>query len=233
MAEQAPPNRPFDGLKDVIPKHRRTLIDWLFQVAIRFNLFLDVWCLAVTLLDRAIPKLNPARSRLQLVGLACVMIAAKYIEMFPPEVGDYKWISDNAYTINQIVQMEATVFAAVDFSIGAPTVMRYIQPEGAPTPQFYLAQLLAFLSHMSYNVTEATALERTTAARELAERLTEGGVDEAECAPLQKHILLELGKQLGPKPEQKAIADFFKSRRQLAVAHKLSRSDGGYWTFTT
>ena len=48
----------------------------------------------------------------QLVGVTALMLAAKYEEIYPPEVRDYVYICDNAYTREQIVQMERFCKAA-------------------------------------------------------------------------------------------------------------------------
>ena len=44
------------------------------------------------------------RSKLQLVGTACLMIAAKYEEIYPPGVEEFALITDNTYTNKQVQQ---------------------------------------------------------------------------------------------------------------------------------
>ena len=41
------------------------------------------------------------RSKLQLVGTAALFVAAKYEEIYPPEVEEFASITDNAYTKKQ------------------------------------------------------------------------------------------------------------------------------------
>ncbi len=44
--------------------------------------------------------------QLQLVGVTAMLIACKYEEMYPPEIGDFVYITDHAYTSSQIRKME-------------------------------------------------------------------------------------------------------------------------------
>lgn len=44
--------------------------------------------------------------QLQLVGVTAMLVASKYEETYPPEVGDFVYITDNAYTAAQIRKME-------------------------------------------------------------------------------------------------------------------------------
>ena len=42
------------------------------------------------------------RSKLQLVGAACMFIAAKYEEIYPPDVSEFVYITDDTYTKRQV-----------------------------------------------------------------------------------------------------------------------------------
>ena len=43
------------------------------------------------------------RTRLQLVAVAALLIASKYEEIYVPELSDFAYISDNAYTTKEIL----------------------------------------------------------------------------------------------------------------------------------
>ena len=54
---------------------------------------------AAQLIDRPLPpQAHVKRQRLQLVGVAAMFIAAKYEEVYAPEVHDFVFICDEAYT---------------------------------------------------------------------------------------------------------------------------------------
>ena len=68
------------------------------QVHLKFKLRHETLFLTVNILDRFLATQKVNRQRLQLVGVVSLMIAAKYEEIYPPEVRDYMYICDNAYT---------------------------------------------------------------------------------------------------------------------------------------
>ena len=53
------------------------------------------------------------RSKLQLVGAACMFIAAKYEEIYPPDVGEFVYITDDTYNKRQVIQMLASIHCRV------------------------------------------------------------------------------------------------------------------------
>lgn len=92
------------------------------------------------------------RNKLQLVGVTAMYIASKFEEIFPPELSDFAYITDDTYTKSQvtkyklkhydcwtiwhlshaqIVRMERLILKVLDFNLTAPTVhvflMRYLK----------------------------------------------------------------------------------------------------------
>jgi hypothetical protein len=65
--------------------------------------------------------------RLQLVGVGAMFIASKYEEMFVPEVGDFVYICANAYTKDEILQMERTILQTLKFSISRPLPLHFLR----------------------------------------------------------------------------------------------------------
>lgn len=64
---------------------RSLLVDWLFEVQQFFKLLNETIHLSIALLDLFLQD-NPhiLKDELQLVGIACVFLASKYEEMYPP-----------------------------------------------------------------------------------------------------------------------------------------------------
>lgn len=75
------------------------------------------------------------RSKLQLVGATAMYIASKFEEIFPPELADFTYITDDTYTKVQIVRMERLILKVLDFNLAAPTshafLMRYLRASEA------------------------------------------------------------------------------------------------------
>lgn len=85
---------------------RDVLVDWLTEVHHRFELIQETLHLTIHLLDRYLSKEPVTRDEVQLVGITAMMVAAKYEEMYPPELNDYVYITDNAYSDRRILDME-------------------------------------------------------------------------------------------------------------------------------
>lgn len=107
-------------------KMRSILVDWLVDVHLKFKLRQETLFLTVNLLDRFLSKQRVAQKKLQLVGIGCMMVAAKYVEMYHPEVRDYFYICDMAYTRHQIVQMEELVLNRLEFRLSRPTPYSWV-----------------------------------------------------------------------------------------------------------
>ena len=88
--------------RDINQTMRSILIDWLVEVAEEYKLIPDTLFLAVTLIDRFLSTYACDRVMLQLVGVTCMLIAAKYEEIYAPQVDDFCYITDNSYQHNQV-----------------------------------------------------------------------------------------------------------------------------------
>lgn len=56
-----------------------------------------------------------------------MMIACKYEEIYPPIVKDYVYITDNAYTKDEILAMERQMLSTLDFDIQTISAYRFLQ----------------------------------------------------------------------------------------------------------
>ena len=92
-------------------------------VHLKFKLMPETLYLTVNLIDRFLEKKVVARQRLQLVGVTCMLLASKYEEIYFPEVRDFVYITDRAYTRQQILQMESLVLNALGFELTVPTAI--------------------------------------------------------------------------------------------------------------
>lgn len=91
---------------DINEKMRGILVDWIIEVHLRFKLLPETLFLTVNLIDRFLEKTEIMRTRLQLVAVSALLIASKYEEIYVPELKDFVFISDNAYTKEEIIDME-------------------------------------------------------------------------------------------------------------------------------
>jgi len=116
-----------EGYK-VNPKMRSILIDWMVEVHGRFKLLQETLFLTVAIMDRFLQmEVTIVRHELQLVGLTAMFVASKFEEMYAPEIHDFVFMSDKAYTKNDILMMEYRILKALDFSLGRPLPLHFLR----------------------------------------------------------------------------------------------------------
>ena len=65
--------------------------------------------ISVQIIDRFLELKQVRRSRLQLVGVASLLLAAKYEEIYPPELKELAFITDSACINKEILEMETDI----------------------------------------------------------------------------------------------------------------------------
>ncbi|CAI9763031.1 unnamed protein product [Fraxinus pennsylvanica] len=113
--------------KDVTANMRGILVDWLVEVAEEYKLLSDTLYLSVSYIDRFLSLNAINRQRLQLLGVASMLIASKYEEINPPHLEDFVYITDNTYTKEEMVKMESDVLNSLKFEMGNPTVKTFLR----------------------------------------------------------------------------------------------------------
>jgi len=112
---------------DISPRMRTILIDWLIEVHMKFKLLQETLYLTVSLIDRYLAKNNVNRRKLQLVGVSAMFIAAKFEEIYAPEVNDFVYITDDAYTREEILDMERTVLNSIQFRVATAYPLHFLR----------------------------------------------------------------------------------------------------------
>jgi len=108
---------------------RAVLINWLADVHAQFKLLQETLYLTVDIIDRflAAEASKMPYKQLQLVGVSAMLVACKYEEMYVPEVGDFVYITDNAYDSSAILSMELKILRVLDFNFGKPTAINFVR----------------------------------------------------------------------------------------------------------
>jgi len=73
---------------------RAVLADWLIKVHTKLKLLPETLFLTINLVDRYLERVQVDRDRLQLVGIAAILTATKYEEIYPPSLNDFIIISE-------------------------------------------------------------------------------------------------------------------------------------------
>jgi cyclin B len=108
-------------------KMRAILVDWLIEVHLKFKLMPETLYLTVNLIDRYLARQTCARRKLQLVGVTCMLLASKYEEIYFPEVRDFVYITDKAYSREEILRMEGVVLNTLKFDLTVATPLVFLK----------------------------------------------------------------------------------------------------------
>lgn len=112
---------------DINGKMRSILVDWLVDVNIKFKLMPQTLFLTVNLIDRYLAVREVTKLELQLLGITALMIQCKYEEVYPPQLKDYIAVCDNAYSREDILDMEADILNSLEFDLTQPTSLYFLQ----------------------------------------------------------------------------------------------------------
>lgn len=114
--------------RDISYGMRAILVDWLVEVAEEYRLHTHTLYVAVSYIDRFLSEMSVQRGKLQLVGVTCMLLAAKFEEIYPPAIDEFVYITDNTYTRDQIIKMEHLVLKVLRFDMGSATALTFVEP---------------------------------------------------------------------------------------------------------
>ena len=106
---------------------RAILIDWLVEVHEKFQCYPETLFLTINLMDRFLSKNKVTLSKLQLLAVTSLFIAAKFEEVNLPKLSDYAYITDGAASKNDIKNAEMFMLTSLEFNIGWPNPMNFLR----------------------------------------------------------------------------------------------------------
>ncbi|XP_037312784.2 G2/mitotic-specific cyclin-B2 isoform X2 [Pungitius pungitius] len=212
---------------EISGRMRALLVDWLVQVHSRFQLLQETLYLTVAVLDRFLQVQPVSRRKLQLVGVTAMLVACKYEEMYAPEVGDFAYITDNAFTKAQVLEMEQLVLRTLNFELGRPLPLHFLRRAskvaGSDIERHTLAKYLMELTLLDYDMVHYRPSEIAAASLCLSQLLLE----ELPWSPTQQHYSTYDADHLKPIMQHIAqnivMVDEGKTKFQ-AVKNKYSSS---------
>jgi G2/mitotic-specific cyclin 1/2 len=116
-----------DGQPNIQWKMRGILMDWLVEIHHKFRLLPETLFLAANLVDRFLSARVVSLEKLQLVGLTCLFIAAKYEEVVCPAVANFLYMTDGGYTDEEILNAERYVLTSLDFDLSYPNPIHFLR----------------------------------------------------------------------------------------------------------
>ncbi|XP_061563309.1 G2/mitotic-specific cyclin-B2-like [Cololabis saira] len=218
---------------EITGRMRALLVDWLVQVHAKFQLLQETLYLTVALLDRFLQVCPTSRRRLQLAGVTAMLIACKYEEMYAPDVGDFSYITDNAFSKSQILKMEEQVLKSLHFQLGRPLPLHFLRRAskvaGADVETHTLSKYLLELTLLDYNMVHYRPSEVAAAALCLSQLLLRGrawssvqqhysSYDEQHLKPIMQHMAKNVVMVNESKTNFLAVRNKYKSDKLLRIS---------------
>lgn len=104
-----------------------------------------------------------------------MLIASKYEEIYAPEVRDFVYITDKAYSKEDILKMEQHILSTLEFNITTPSTYRFLERFAkvisSDTPMFNLARYLIELPLIEYRMLKYTPSNIAASALYLAQKI--------------------------------------------------------------
>ena len=104
------------------------LYDWLSVVSYKFKFVPRSLQLACNFMLRYMSIVEVQRKSLQLVGIGALCLACKHEEVMIPNMGDFIYICDNAYTVDQLMVMEVDMLNTLQLKLHVPTCHDMLLP---------------------------------------------------------------------------------------------------------
>jgi len=120
------PQRYLHNQSYITASMRAVMVDWMLSLHMKFRLVPESLHLAVNIMDRFLSDVEIDRASFQLVGVTSLLIAAKYEEIYPPEVKDCVYVTDRAFTKQDVIDMEADILGVLRFNLCVPTGKSFI-----------------------------------------------------------------------------------------------------------
>ena len=102
--------------KEINDQMRSILVDWIIDVHHKFGFTDETLFMTISIIDRYCSSEQISRIKYQCLGITALMIACKHEEINVPKVEDFIYITDNAYTKEEVFKMENDVLSKLNFS---------------------------------------------------------------------------------------------------------------------
>ncbi|XP_067089428.1 cyclin-F [Osmerus mordax] len=110
------------GIKDTM---RYILVDWLVEVTTMKDFSSLTLHVTVSCVDRYLALRSVPKARLQLLGIACMVVCTRYVSKDILTIREAVWLTDNTYKYEDLVRMMGEVVAVLEGKIRSPTLLDY------------------------------------------------------------------------------------------------------------
>ncbi|KAM6930881.1 cyclin-O [Xenentodon cancila] len=110
----------------VTAEARCTLVSWLIPVHKHFHLSFECCCLTVNIMDRFLASTPVAADCFQLLGVTALLLASKQVEVCSPSVSHLLSLCCDAFTKEQLCNLECLILLRLNFRLAAPTLAFFL-----------------------------------------------------------------------------------------------------------
>ncbi|CAN9504775.1 unnamed protein product [Ophioblennius macclurei] len=220
--------------QEVTGNMRAILIDWLVQVNLKFRLLQETMYMTVGIIDRFLQDHPVPKKELQLVGVTAMFLASKYEEMYPPEIADFAYVTDRAFTTAQIRDMEMKILRVLKFKLGRPLPLQFLRRASkiceVTAEQHTLAKYLLELTMVDYEMVHFPPSQLACAALALTLRVLDAGEWDAtlqhymeytaeSLIPVMAHIAKNVVKVNDGLTKHTAVKGKYSTSKQMKIAN--------------
>ncbi|XP_004072305.3 cyclin-O [Oryzias latipes] len=105
---------------------RCKLVSWLIPVHKHFRLSFECCCLSVNIMDRFLASTPIAVDCFQLLGVTALLLATKLVEIGSPSVSHLLSLCCDAFTKEQLYNLERLILLRLNFHFTAPTLAFFL-----------------------------------------------------------------------------------------------------------
>lgn len=219
--------------REITSNMRAILIDWLVQVNLKFRLLQETMYMTVGIIDRFLQDHPVPKKQLQLVGVTAMFLASKYEEMYPPEISDFAYVTDRAYTTAQIRDMEMTILRVLKFQLGRPLPLQFLRRASkiyeVTAEQHTLAKYLLELTMVDYEMVHFPPSMVASAALALTLKILDAGEWDVtlqhymnytaeSLIPVMAHIAKNVVKVNDGLTKHMAVKGKYSTSKQMRIA---------------
>ena len=106
---------------------RSILVDWIIDIHFKFGFTDETLFMTILIIDRYLSIKKISRSKLQLLGITALMISCKHEEIDLPKTDDFIYITDNAYSKDEVFKMENDILNLFKFNLLFPSPIKFYE----------------------------------------------------------------------------------------------------------
>ena len=122
-----PINTYMKSQKEINEQMRSILVDWIIDVHYKFGFTDETLFMTILIIDRYCSIEQVTRIKYQCLGITALMISCKHEEINVPKVEDFIYITDNAYTKEEVFKMENDVLSKLNFELLYPSPIKFYE----------------------------------------------------------------------------------------------------------